>query len=510
MNSVAQSAERSHGGRARYLACLAVIAASLCLAAAACGGKPTPTASSPPVNPLTVKPCTVAGQAARCGTLIVPEDRLTGKGRTIPVRFVIIPATGPDKATDPVVYFAGGPGGSAVNEIPSELTVLQNLNVHRDLVFIEQRGTGQSNPLNCPIFAGSLADQPAMRASIQSCLAHLNGDLRFYTTAMYVDDVNQLLGDLHYAKVNLMGISYGTTVEQVFLLRHPERVRTMTMQSGTPLNIPLYEREPGNSQLALDYMFARCQADRACHQAFPNLAADWAALWTSVGKSPWVLPAAQSPTGTTQRFDQDALANAMYQALYGYQQGVIPLAVHSLATATNKVTALAALIRAVQASGQPSAGAGSSGVNQMMSFEVECAEPWATFQPAALSDQRGSFAYQTDLESAQLMQFICPLIPRSAAAVGQEQLTVSAVPVLAFNGAADPIDQPRNWDGAQKFFPGSRAIVLPGQGHDVDSASWAACAGPLTQTFIQQASAAHLDTSCLASVPAPAFGLTLH
>jgi pimeloyl-ACP methyl ester carboxylesterase len=508
MSSVALPVQRSRSGRARYLARLVVIAASLCLAAVSCGGKPTLAASSPPVNRLTVKPCTVAGRAARCGTLIVPEDRLTGKGRTIPVRFVVIPATGPDKAPDPVVYFAGGPGNSAVNDIPGELTVLQDLNVHRDLVFIEQRGTGQANPLNCPVFAGGLADQPALRASIRSCLAHLHGDLRFYTTPMYVDDVDQLLGDLRYAKVNLMGISYGTAVEQVFLLRHPERVRTMTMQSGSPLNVRVFDRAPGNSQLALDNVFARCQADRACHQAFPHLAADWAALWASVGKSPWMLPAAQSPTGSTQRFGQDTLADAAYQALYGYDQGLIPVVVHTLATATNKVTTLAALIRALQGSGQASAGASGDGVNQMMLFEIYCAEPWATAQPAALSDQRGSFKYQTDLESAQQWQVMCPLIPTSAATVGDEQLTLSTVPVLAFNGAADPIEQPRNWAGAQKFFPNSRAIALPGQGHDVNSASWAACADPLTQTFIDQASVAHLDTGCLASVPAPAFNLT--
>jgi len=99
----------------------------------------------------------------------------------------------------------------------------------------------------------------------------------------------------------------------------------------------------------------------------------------------------------------------------------------------------------------------------MMLFEIECAEPWATVQPAALSDQRGSFAYQTDLESAQLMEYICPLIPKSATTVGDEQLTVSRVPVLAFNGAGDPIEQPRNWAGAQEFFPDSRAFALRGQ-----------------------------------------------
>lgn len=190
-----------------------VIAALLGLAVASCGGHPAPEAGAPLAVSLTVKACTVDGRAARCGTLVVPEDRLTGTGRTIPVRFVVIPATGPDKAPDAVVYFAGGPGDSAVNEYPIGVPNLANLNVHRDLVFIEERGTGSSNPLNCPIFAGGLADKPAMRASIESCLAGLHGDLRFYTTAMYVDDVNQVLGDLHYAKANFIGIVYETDAE---------------------------------------------------------------------------------------------------------------------------------------------------------------------------------------------------------------------------------------------------------------------------------------------------------
>ena len=144
----------------------------------------------------------------------------------------------------------------------------------------------------------------------------------------------------------------------------------------------------------------------------------------------------------------------------------------------------------------------------MMSFEIQCAEPWQGMRPAAWSGQRGSFAYQTWLQTARQWQLMCPLIPRSAAAVGAWQLKSSPVPVLAFNGAADPIEQPGNWAGAQKHFPNSRAITLPGQGHDVSSVSWAACADPLTQTFIQQASVAHLDTSCLARVPVPEFKLT--
>jgi pimeloyl-ACP methyl ester carboxylesterase len=480
------------------MAWLPVVALVVSMAAVGCGSPARPAGS------LQMKPCTVEYLAARCGTLVVPEDRLTGKGRTIAVRFVVIRATGPRRAPDPVVYFAGGPGGSAVAEISSELPDLVNLNVHRDLVFVEQRGTGQSNALTCPPFPSLSGGKAKLLAAVKSCLAHLHGDLRFYTTAMYADDVNQLLSDLHYAKVNLMGISYGTTVEQVFLLRHPGRVRTITMQSGSPLDVHVIERAPGNSQRALEYVLARCESQPACHRAFPRLSADWARLWASVGKSPWVVPAAQSPTHTTQRITQDDLANALYQAMFGYDEDLIPAAVHTLATAKNKAAAIIAVNQAAQTAGSPS----PSATNLMMPYAITCDEPWASDRPAALSDQRTSFAYHVDLEDAEWWQVVCPLIPKSAAAVGDLRLRMSRVPVLAFNGAGDPIEQPRNWAGAQRFFPDSRDITLPGQGHDVDSASWQACAGAIDQVFIQQASLAHLNTSCLPTI-APPFYLTL-
>lgn len=456
---------------------LVLLAALACLAAA-CGGSGRARSAATPQT----KPCTVEQLTARCGTFVVPEDRLTGKGRTISLRFVVIPATGADRAADPMVYFAGGPGNSTVAEIPNELPELADLNVHRDLAFIEQRGTGESNPLSCPAFPGPGSDPAALRSSVTSCLAQLKGDLRFYTTAMYADDVDQLLTELHYGKVDLMGVSYGTAVEQVFLLRHPGRVRTMTLQSGSPLDVQVIERAPGNSQRALDYVFARCAGEPACHRAFPNPSAEWAGLWASLGTSPWLIPAAQSPTGAAQRFDQDALANAIYQAIYGYQQKLLPVAVHTLATATDKAAALAAVSKA----GQPSA-VPSDGPNLMMPYAITCAEPWASDRPDALADQRGSFAYHLDLLQAQWWQVVCPLIPKSAAAVGDLRPKMSPVPLLAFNGAGDPIEQPVNWAGAQRLYPNGREIVLPGHGHDVDSDNWQICAGPI-QPEVRRAS----------------------
>jgi pimeloyl-ACP methyl ester carboxylesterase len=476
------------------------------LAVASCGGSGRPAASGSPANSLTVRSCTVDDQAARCGTLIVPEDRLTGQGRTIPVRFVVFPATGGDRLPDPLVFFAGGPGDSAITASSTWLPVLQSLSLHRDLVFIEQRGTGQSNPMNCPAFPATLADKAALRASVESCLTRLPGDLRFYTTAMFTDDVSQILTDLHYATANLIGGSYGPTAEQVFLLRHPGQVRTMTMLNASLLSVPMFQQEPGNAQLGLDHVFALCQRQPSCQQAFPHLGAEWAALWSSLGKSPWVLPASQSPTAKTERVDQGTVAGWIYQALHASEITPIPVIVHTLGTAANKAAALVSVIKALQAAGLSGTGGGAT---PMMQYEIVCAEPWASRQFAPTPDQRDSFYYQTDLDTAKWYQYVCPLLPRSAAAVGSQQLTASQVPVLAFNGGADPNDQPRNMAGARQFWPDSLDLTLPGQGHYFSSANGWDCESALIRVFVQRASTAHLDTSCVANTPAPAFPPTL-
>ena len=211
--------------------------------------------ATPSSGPLSTHTCTVDNMAARCGTLMVPQDRITRTSPEIPIRVVVVPATSPVRQPDPIVFFAGGPGSSAIDMMSEELPLFP-LNTSRDLVFIDQRGTGASN-LTCPSFP-SLADEAALQTSVESCLQHLKADLRFYTTAMFADDVDEVLSDLHYGKVDLVGASYGATSEQMFLMRHPKRVRTMTLISGTLLGIPILERFPLNAQRALDNVFAEC------------------------------------------------------------------------------------------------------------------------------------------------------------------------------------------------------------------------------------------------------------
>jgi len=224
----------------KHIALVSAVGCALVLTVTACG------AGQQPSGTLRVRSCTVDNLSARCGTLFVFEDRLTGKGRTIPINFVVLPALGRHRSPDPIVDFAGGPGGSAISDIPLVSAELEGLIPSRDLVFIDQRGTGGSNGLSCPSPPATLASRAKLRRSIESCLASLRGEaaLQFYTSKMAAEDVAQVLTALHYRKVNLFGASYGATEAQVFQRLFPARVRTMTLLSGSFLGIPMVERFP--------------------------------------------------------------------------------------------------------------------------------------------------------------------------------------------------------------------------------------------------------------------------
>ena len=476
---------------------LSLIGLVVGLTVVACGGS-TATVSLP-----QLRSCTVQGLSARCGTLQVPEDRLSGMGRTISIRFVVFPARGPSRAPDPVVDFSGGPGGSAVGDIPAVLPSLGGLNQDRDLVFIDQRGTGSSNGLSCPSPPTTLADQPQVRRSIESCLASLRGkaDLRFYTTAMAAEDVAQILTALHYDKVNLVGGSYGASAAQVFQLMFPARVRTMTLLSGTLLSIPLLERFPQASQQALDEVLARCASDPACHDAFPRLDTEWMTLRASLARSPVIVPAALSPTGTVVRLDDVMLAAGVHQLLLSADTAVyVPLLIHSLFVAKDQPAAIAAIIGHLTAGGLLA----SSGSQSVIRYPIICADPWARFQPAQISDA-SSYYYQASVQDARWWQYVCTLIPAPGAAADYGRQRTSPVPVLMINGTADPQDPPANMSGAQQIWPNGRLLAEPGQSHSSSLRAWLQCGADLVQAFVEHASASGLNTSCLAQVALPRF-----
>ena len=235
--------------------------------------------SSQPRLPL--HSCEIAvGVAARCGTFSVYENRVAKAGRKIDLNIVMIPAAGPDAAGDPVFWLEGGPGGAATQAIgPVTQQYFKGIRADHDLVFIDQRGTGQSNPLKCDDIGETPANIDRYFGplfpieSIRACRQKLEkiADLTQYSTAIAADDLDDVRAALGYERINLAGASYGTLTALVYIRRHPSHVRSAFLIGTVPPDFRLPLPFAKASQNAWQKLVADCAVDAGCRDAFPNL-----------------------------------------------------------------------------------------------------------------------------------------------------------------------------------------------------------------------------------------------
>ena len=150
---------------------------------------------------------------ALCAQIPVFEDRDRAAGRTIDLRVVVYPAFANDPQPDPVFVLAGGPGQGAAQASSGVVTALRKVREERDIVFLDQRGTGESSGLDCDLDTDDLNllfDEDLGIENLKRCLAGYDADLRHYTTPVAMDDLDQVREKLGYSKINLWGGSYGT------------------------------------------------------------------------------------------------------------------------------------------------------------------------------------------------------------------------------------------------------------------------------------------------------------
>ena len=145
---------------------------------------------------------------------------------------------------------------------------------HRDLLFVDQRGTGKSHPLDCTLYnpndLQSYLGYFFPLEDIRKCRAQLeaNADLKLYTTDIAIDDMDEVRAALGYERFNLFGGSYGTRAALTYLKRYPKRVRTAILQGVSPPNSYLPSDFPQGNERALQGVLAECAADEACNEPF--------------------------------------------------------------------------------------------------------------------------------------------------------------------------------------------------------------------------------------------------
>ena len=448
---------------------------------------------------------------ARCGRTEVPENPADQAGRKIALNVLVLPATGTqaDRAPDPIFYFAGGPGSAIVAEAFGLAADRQGLRHRRDLVLVDQRGTGESHPLTCDFYGSSDTLQAYLgdfipAEPLRRCLKQYAAttDLRFYTTAATAADIDAVRATLGYNRINLYGGSYGTRASLEYLRRYTDHVRSAVLLGVEPPGAMAPRHFARDAQRALDLVFAECEGDAACRAAFPNLRAEAREVLARLRGAPASLSLEHPQTGRQQtvRLGYDMFTETLRYMLYSSQlAGSVPALFHQAAQGDfTWVTR-----RALRARGALT----RSGDFDGLYVNITCAEDLPFIKDAdEISEAKGTFLGDYRMRQQRRA---CNIWPRAPVEASLHQPVRSEVPVLMINGAADPVTPSANMTEAARGLTNATSILVPHGAHSLGGLVGLACVDRLIHDFVDRSSGAGLDRSCVAGITRPAFALKL-
>lgn len=436
---------------------------------------------------------------ASCATLQVPEDRARPQGKQIGLHIAVLRARTSTPAPDPLFFIAGGPGQAATAAYVQEASAFGRIRAHRAIVLVDQRGTGKSNPLNCPATSDSGRFPSAAKVfqQAQSCLAQLHGDLRFYTTTVAVQDLDAVRAALGYRQINLYGISYGTRVALEYLREFPRRVRSMILDGVVPADYALGPQVSWDAEQALDRIFRRCARAPACHRAFPHLHAIFERLEKRLIQHPVTVKFRNPLSGmpSSRLLTWNAVADTVRLMSYASETAaLLPLLIDQASVDRDYGALMAdSVLLGEQIDGSIALG---------MNAEVLCTEdvPFYHNGPAVWKAMRDTYVGTRPLRN--LLE-VCRHWPKGVMASDFKEPVVSTKPVLLISGTDDPITPPTNAAHAAKTLPNSLSILVAGQGH---GNALRGCVPRLMARFLERASVKHLDTACVKQIePFPFF-----
>ena len=445
-------------------------------------------------------PGSPATAPARCGFLEVPENPDDPEGRTIRLHVAVAEAGSQTPADDPLFFLAGGPGQAASETWVMIRNRLGKLRKDRDIVMVDQRGTGKSNKLQCPteevMDLDAAIDYEEITRQAERCLAGLDGDPRFYTTTIAMGDIDRVRQAMGYERINLMGVSYGTRAAQVYLRLFPDRVRSVVLDSVVPMQLALGQEHAPVLDAAVDRVLADCAAEANCNRLFPNQAEDLAALFAEVREQPRQITLPHPVTGTPEPLLLTAETLAVAVRFLSYtseSQALLPLLVHE-AVETGELRRLASQAMLVM-------GDLTEVLARGMELSVLCSEDYPFLDTEA--DQSDTLLGDVMLRGIEAQ---CAVWPRGVVPDGFHDPVVSDAPVLLLSGERDPVTPPRYADRAAATFPNSLHLVARGQAHSVLRHR---CLNEIATDFVQAGSLEGLDTACVEDIEASPFFTTL-
>lgn len=456
---------------------------------------------------LTLTACDLAqpnsglSTAAWCADFPVPENRADPHSRTIKLKLAVLRSSAQVASKDMLAFLVGGPGQAATDSASQIAAMLQPLLAHRDVLLLDQRGTGGSNGLTCKDSADtagpdddSTFNAGKMRNAAAECLKQLSdrADPRYYTTTIATQDLEDVREAIGSPQFDLLGVSYGTRMAQQYLMRYPEAVRSMVLDSTVPNSLALGEDFARNLDDALKAQFARCTAEPACKKQFGDPDQTLYQLRDALRANPHEVSFRDPQSYRTVKrvLNENSLASVVRMFAYTpATAALLPLSID--AAAHGDVGPLLGQAKILSADLAELMGSG-------MQYSVICSEDADLLAPRPQDADTILGTHMIDALGA-----VCSVWPKGTRPADFHQPLKTDKPVLLLAGQYDPVTPPRYAEEVAKGLPNARVLVFKGQAHSVMAVG---CAPQLVQHFIEKPDPKTLDASCLDRLrPTPIF-----
>jgi pimeloyl-ACP methyl ester carboxylesterase len=428
-----------------------------------------------------------------CGKYEVYENRQSKTGRKIALNIMVLPALAAKSEADPFFALAGGPGQSATEAYPLAGYV-SKIRTLRDIVLVDQRGTGQSNQLPCAL--QDLNDpqvvlgEPYSLDKIRECreASDKKADTTQYTTSIAADDLDEVREALGYDKINLFGGSYGTKAALVYLRLHGEHVRSVGLEAVASPQYRIPVPFAKALQSSIDGVIALCAGDASCNKEYPDLRKEFDTIIERLGNSPAHFEVNHHAVTLSREMFVSKLRGLLYIPQF---VSAFPLIIHNAyqdnwSLYGNTVMALAGALEAVVARGA--------------SFAAICAEDIPGLTESAIRhDTQGT--YLGDAQVRRYQKYCEAWGPAGAAPKNFYAAVHSNAPILLISGVLDPATPPAMAEQAAHELTNSRLIAVKQGTHGTGSP----CIDGLLAEFVKQGSIAGLDASCADSIHLPPF-----
>jgi len=472
------------------------------------GAAPSASASEPTrASTLSLTPCQIEDAShfsqlpAECGTLEVPENPAVPQGRMISLFIARAPAINRRKAADPLFILAGGPGMGATTMYAGTAPAFARIRRNRDIVLVDQRGTGRSNVLNCAFDEDALlrSTPTEVQAETRRCLEKLqqHADVAFYTTSVAVRDLDRVRAALGYERINLYGGSYGTRVAEHYLRRFPEHTRTLILDGVVAPELALGPAIALDAEAALSSVFARCVSDPGCKERFGDPQVSYQQLRTALQTRAVPVSFTDPTTGEPAHLDFGPLHLATVLRLSTYnseQAAVLPLMLH-LAQSSGNYGPLAGQFMVMLRT-----------VGDVLAYgmhnSVVCTEDVPFYKPELIDRARLSRTFLGTTQVDALVS-LCDGWPRGPIDADLHAPLKSDTPVLLLSGGNDPVTPPAYAEQTKVGLANSLHLELAGLGHGQIGAP---CMDRVMAQFIERGSEKNLEVSCTkAARPMPFF-----